>query len=71
MGYYCLIHTPMIWQATENVCKNHDGHLVTVRNTSINTQLVSLMSEANITEVWIGAKLQRGHWKWVNGESLS
>ena len=70
-GDFCLHYTPMTWQAAEDVCKNNNGHLAAVRNTSINTQIVLLMLGAVISQVWIGAELQLGNWTWVNGESYN
>ena len=60
----------MNWQDAENHCRNLDGNLAAVNYDYTNNKLVSLMKDSNVSQAWIGARVEVGEWKWLGRKLL-
>ena len=58
------------WAAAGSHCRSLGGHLAVVNGIDDLRSITELMSNVNVTEVWLGARQYVTDWTWVSGECV-
>ena len=66
---YFLGTNNLTWIGAETTCAQNGGHLATVKDSSVQDALQTLLRTNRQPTAWIGASEQTGLWAWLNGKN--
>ncbi|XP_073714962.1 putative C-type lectin domain family 20 member A [Misgurnus anguillicaudatus] len=64
-----LIRISLTWRNAQNYCKTHYTDLVTIKSSTVNGALASIIFGSGIWDAWIG--LSKNTWLWSDGTQVS
>lgn len=68
---YKLFDHSMTWTDANNYCESLGGHLLTINFEGEQNFITSLIDSSSKKNIWLGAELNNGSFKWVTDEEFS
>ena len=68
---YSVYDVSMTWTDAKAYCESIGGHLVTITSADEQTNIETILSNANKLQYWLGLSCASGTMEWVTGEPLN